>query len=267
MLVKESSVYRTNIDGGIGGLFKLVISRVDNGRFELSQLDIDEDQQPWNETPLADYPNADEAMAAMRHVIKTGNLPLRSGVAVRQTRSGEWLVFYASPARNGHGHNTGAQYGRFDSEAEAVQEAEKIAADGQMDTIEFIPCNTNPPGELAPIPWASSMYEHIRRDELPLDEYGRPITGYCRYLVDGTKIYPKRHRIVDAKIPEFFDDSWDRTYYYIDQVDDAMHTVRRHDPGESKILFHSPDLEPARLHLNWLVEQEPSWNWKLEWWK
>jgi len=260
-MLMKNNIYRVN---ATGELFKMFIEMAD-GRYQLWRIDLDEESQPLNETVLADYPNLDEARAAMRHVIQNGQLPLRSGVAVRQTRTGAWLVFYAMPARNGRGHNTGVQCGRF-NEATARKEAAKIAAAREMDVIEFIPCDTNPPGELRQIPWNSSMYEYIYRDALPLDKHERPITGYCRYLTDGTRIYPERERIVDAKMTEaFFDERLERVYYYIDRVDGVMYTVRIYDPGESKILFHSRDLERALLHLNWLMEQKPDWDWTLEW--
>jgi hypothetical protein len=71
----------------------------------------------------------------------------------RQTQLGDWLVFRAIPATYGPGINrvgdpapgftTGAQHNRFDTEAEAVAEAHRLAAtNGEV--VEYAPPQRNP---------------------------------------------------------------------------------------------------------------------------
>lgn len=188
-------------------------------------------------------------------------------VSVRQTQRGDWLVFEAREAHNGTGMVTGVQYGRKPECGEALAMARQVALECNGEVVDFVFCDPNPPGELRHIPWNSSMYSHLRRDELPNDEYGRPITGYMRYLVDGTRIEPKRRWIVEAQFEQqYFDETvWD-TRYFIDLVDDVMYTVRQKSSCEgSKILYHADNLPDALGYLRWLTEQKSDWAWRLEW--
>ena len=191
-------------------------------------------------------------------------------ISIRQTRRGDWLVFEARPAHRGIGMTTGTQYGREPGREAALAAARQVAAKYNGQIVEYIPCNTNPPGELRPIPWGNHMYRHLRREELPLDEHGRPITGYCRYLLDGTCIEPERATIVEAQIKIQFSDEveW-KTRYFIDLVDGVMYTLRQASSYEgSRILYHSDQLPEAISYMEWLMGKKTEqfgWEWRLDW--
>jgi len=76
-------------------------------------------------------------------------------ITYRQTQSGKWLVCEAKPHGLGvgvqkvgtpsGGHTSGFQYGRFDTEAEAVECMNIIAAQRGYDIVQWIePVNRNP---------------------------------------------------------------------------------------------------------------------------
>lgn len=91
----------------------------------------------WEETAVA---------AANRFAI-TGEMPERTKFSVRQLASGEWLVFNAISAKYGigvykvgspaPGYTTGAQYGRHDTEVEALAHAHRLAYEHDGVVVEW----------------------------------------------------------------------------------------------------------------------------------
>jgi len=135
------------------GVFRVVVVP-DGGKFSVVQIDLDSDHNPTNETTVARFRKASNAVEAVTYLEANGDFPERLKISVRQTQRGDWLVVAALQNKCGigihrlgspaPGYTTGQQYGRYASEVEAWREAARLAEEKDGVVVEWVYPRPNP---------------------------------------------------------------------------------------------------------------------------
>jgi len=112
-----------------------------------------------------------------------------------------------------------------------------------------------PAGEVAPIPFSTTMYNALDRFRLPVDKHGRPITGYGRdNLTTGQRMFPLRVKLADLyelTVGVRYDGVIERSENvkaYAEEIDGVMWVVRK-SITPAPIIYHAQDKRDALAYL------------------